>query len=263
MKAYCINLERRPDRKTHMGKQFQRLDMVVEWFPAVDGSLPEVAAQTASLGAGRTGRSLGPGAYACFQSHRAIWKHLMESGADHAMVLEDDLVIADGFGEYLKDGWVPKDADLVKLEARGVRAHLERQITRLNDGRYLSRLRSSHFGTGGYVISAEAADRLYRLTETVRDAIDEIIFDELSPLFDSLKIYQMVPAPVIQGDRLPKYSADAAWSQTSIELRFGAGENPESAKPESRSLSSRIRLRVKAEIRALQRGTRYSLVPYG
>ena len=58
MKAYCINLERRPDRKTHMWQQFERLDVAVEWFAAIDGSLPAVAAQTVSLEPGRSGRTL-------------------------------------------------------------------------------------------------------------------------------------------------------------------------------------------------------------
>lgn len=259
MKAYCINLVRRPDRKSHMSELFAQLDMPVAWFPAVDGSLPEVASRTASLVPGRSGRTLGPGAYACFQSHRAIWRDLVERGDRHVLIMEDDLVIAGGFADYLADDWVPGDADLVKLEARNVRVQLDRQKIPVSGGRYLSRLRSSHFGTGAYVISARAAERLLALTETVSDAIDEVMFDESSPLFEALAIYQMLPGPTIQGDLLAD-RPDMAWSRTSIELRFGEGQGQEA---KNTSLPHRLWRRGKAQARALLKGTRYVQVPYG
>lgn len=37
MKAYCINLDRRPDRLEHMERQFERLGMAFERIAAVDG----------------------------------------------------------------------------------------------------------------------------------------------------------------------------------------------------------------------------------
>lgn len=259
MKAHCINLVRRPDRKVHMAKLFEHLGMPVTWFPAIDGTLPAVAEQIASLTPGRSGRTLGTGAYACFQSHRAIWRDLVESGDGHALIMEDDLMIADGFADYLQDGWVPADADLVKLEARNVRVQLDRKTLGVSGGRHLSRLYSSHFGTGAYVISAKAAQRLHALTETVNDAIDEVIFDESSPQFDGLIIYQMVPGPVIQGDLLAS-RPDMSWSRTSIEQRFGAGQSHEVAE---KSLVGRLLRRGRAEVRALLGGTRYVQVPYG
>lgn len=261
MKAYCINLERRADRRSHMGQQFAAQALPVVWFPAIDGSLPEVAARTNGLSPGRSGRRLGTGAYACFQSHRAIWHELVESGASHAMIMEDDLVIAPGFSAYLRDGWVPPDADIVKVESREVRVHLDRRGMDLPDGRHLARLRSSHFGTGAYVISASAAQRLLKMTEAAVDAIDEALFDETAPLFPSLSIYQLTPAPAIQGDKLPaRGEAAAAWSQTSIESRFAPGESQEAP---DLSLPRRILRRLRAELRARLRGTRYVHVPFG
>ncbi|MCU0826594.1 MAG: glycosyltransferase family 25 protein [Tabrizicola sp.] len=260
MKAFCINLDRRQDRRDRMWSEFQRLGVEVERVAAVDGSLPDFTAITASLKPGASGLRLGPGAYACFQSHRLCWQKLLESGDPHAMVLEDDLIIAEDFARFLTDGWVPTDADVVKLETREVRVQLDRRIVPLNRGRYLAQLRSSHFGTGCYVISAVAAERLHRQTETVLDAIDEVIFDARSPVFRMTRIYQMVPAPVIQGDQRPGSSVSAAWAATSINNRFGPGET---AGSDELSLPGRILRRLKAEARAALHGTRYTFVGHG
>ena len=260
MKAYCINLDRRQDRRDHMWAQFERLGVDVARIAAFDGNLPEFAEQTKGLAPGVNGLRLGSGAFACFQSHRLCWLKLIESGSPHAMVLEDDLVIAEGFGRYLSDDWVPADSDIVKLETRTVRVLLDREVIPVDPGHYLSRLRSSHFGGGGYVISAKAADRLYRLTETVIDAVDEVIFDMRHEVFHTLAIYQMVPGPVIQGDIRPLGSADHTWSKTSMLNRFGPGETADEGKL---SLPRRIVRRLKAEGRALFEGKRYVIVEHG
>ena len=243
-----------------MWSQFERLGVEVERIPAVDGSLPEVAAKTDNLEPGVTGLRLGPGAYACFQSHRLCWQKLVESGAPYAMILEDDLLIADGFGDYLADGWVPTDADIVKLETQGVRVHLDRTRIPMNRGRYLARLRSTHWGTACYLISSAAADRLFQLTRTISDAVDEVLFDTRHDVFSMLATYQMVPAPVIQGDRLSGGREDETWSRTSIDLRFGIGETGDTIRESALARTGR---RLNQERRALLTGTRYTLVPLG
>lgn len=260
MKAYCINLDRRPDRRDHMWSAFKRLGVEVERVPAIDGSLPEFASETELLKPGVSGLRLGAGAYACFQSHRLCWQKLVESGAPYAMVLEDDLVIADGFGDFLADEWVPDDADIVKLETWGVRVHLDRRKVAMSRGRYLGRLRSTHYGAGCYVISNGAAERLLRLTAMISDAVDEVLFDPRHAVFSTLTIYQMVPAPVIQGDRLLDGKVRGAWSQTSIDLRFGPGESANTAQE---TFAKKICRRTREESRALLSGTRYTLICNG
>jgi glycosyl transferase family 25 len=260
MKAYCINLDRRPDRREHMWAQFDRLGITVERVPAVDGRLPEVAARTEGLGPGVNGLRLGAGAYACFQSHRQCWQRLIESGAPHAMVLEDDLLLAGDFADYLEDGWVPADADLVRLETMGIRVHLDRTRIPAGGGRYLARLRSLHLGAGCYVIARAAAIRLHRETEAIVDPVDDLLFNPKSPVFDRLVTYQMVPAPAAQGTLLPGRGKDVSWAQTSIVQRFGPNETGVAA---SRALHRRLLRRAIEEVSALRRGRRYTLVRHG
>ncbi len=257
MKAYCINLDQRPDRREHVWSQFERLGVEVERVAAVDGSLPEVAEKMATLKPGMDGACLSAGAYACFQSHRLCWQKLVESGAPYAMILEDDPLIADGFGDFLADGWVPADADIVKMETCLIKIHLDRKRIPMSRGRYLAGLRSTHYGTACYVISRAAAERLLQLTNTFSDPGDVVLFNVRHKVFATLSVYQMDPAPVTQGCRVLDGKGGQTWSHSSIYLSFAPGEFPETAKA---TFAQRIRYRLRDETRALLQGTRYTFV---
>ena len=57
MKAYCINLDRRPDRLKHMTEVFAEHGIAFERVAAVDGLDPSVAAAAAACRPGMYGRS--------------------------------------------------------------------------------------------------------------------------------------------------------------------------------------------------------------
>lgn len=257
MKAYCINLDCRPDRLEHMVRQFAAQGIFFERVAAVDGRDPDVAAAALRCAPGLTGLRMSAGAYGCFQSHREVWRRLIASGDSHAMVMEDDLVLAPGIAAYLQHAWVPEDANLVKLETFLARLHLDCGVGREALNRKLHHLRSRHPGTGCYVISTPAAQRLLARTEAVSDPIDEALFNEASPLFVELVIYQMDPAPAIQGDRLGD-KTESSWLASSILDHFASGEEhrPERA-------TTRLSRRLREEIRARLMDTRYIIVPFG
>jgi glycosyl transferase family 25 len=223
VKAYCINLDRRPDRLAHMAAQFVRLAMTVERIPAVDGHRPDIAMEADRITSGLQGK-MAPTAYACFQSHRQAWRLLLASGDAHAMVFEDDLLLADGIETYLLEGWIPADADIVKLETWNKPTHVAAGPGLPAGARRLFRLRSRHHGTGCYVIAAAAARRLLAQTDgPLKDPIDKYMFDHRSPAFHDLTIYQMIPAPAIQGNQLGDLSEGGTWAATSIPGRWDAG----------------------------------------
>lgn len=259
MKAYCINLDRRPDRLAHMTALLARHGVAFERVAAVDGQDRQVAAAAALCRPGMTGKRMSAGAYACFQSHRAVWRRLLASGAAHAMVLEDDLLIAEGFAAYLAPDWLPADADLVRLETYQTRLHRQVGPGLPAKGRRLYRLRSRHAGTGCYVISRAAARRLLAATETVSDPVDETLFNEASPLFSGLAIYQMVPSPVMQGKGSQEGGGAnrAGWVQSSIMGRDARLNS------EAEGGLARLGRRLRAEIRSLLAGTCYVVVPFG
>lgn len=179
------------------------------------------------------------------------------------MVFEDDLVLAPDMALHLHDGWVPKDADIVKLETFRIRLHISRKQHKIGGGRCVARLCATHLGTGSYVISANAAQRLLSETAVCGDPIDEFLFNVRLPFFHSARIYQMFPAPVIQGDRaeVSKQKLHSGWQATSIVDRLASGHHEAGVAPET--TVHRLWRRGREEIRARVRGTRYVVVPHG
>jgi glycosyl transferase family 25 len=263
MKAYCINLDRRPDRLAHMTAQFEAMGQSFERVSAIDANTPEIADAVRRCGVSVTGLKMGAGAHACFQSHRKAWRLLLETGDSHAMVLEDDVVLAPGFAACLAPGWVPEDADLVRLETFLTRFHRDRGPGIAAAGRRLYRLRSRHAGAGCYVISAVAAERLLGATDPIDDPIDELLFNEAAASFGERVVYQMIPSPAVQGDRLMpgKVKADTGWQATSIIARHAEDSTAEMAGPEG--AAGRLVRRLQEEMRALRQGTRYVVAPHG
>lgn len=259
MKAYCINLDSRPDRWTHMTGQFAAVGMSAERVPAVDARDPAVRAAAAACRPGISGKGLSAGAYACFQSHRSVWQKLVASGDPFAMVLEDDVLLAAGFAQCLGDDWIPHGADLVKLETVGVRVHVDKRGTRPACGRALRRIRSYHSACAAYVLSRGAAERMLRLTEVVADPIDDVLFNPALAPTPPLVVWQMLPAPAVQGDRPIAGQAGADWAAGSIGEHWAAPEGPIGKEP----ILARLSRRASHELRALANGTRYVVVPFG
>ena len=264
MKAYCINLDNRPDRLAHAVAEFKRQNMPFERIVAVDGKNPKVTTLAQTIPPMWTGDRMSAGAYACLLSHRKAWVQLLESGERYAMVFEDDLLLADGIANYLHDDWIPENADVIKLETWGTRIHITRNVAAVVSGRSLHVLRSSHIGSGAYVLSAETAQKLLTETEICGDPIDEVIFNDKLAMFPSLAVYQMVPAPAIQGERTSTDRArtgGADWINSSLEDRMVFSSN--STRPEREYLSKRLWRRTREELRARLNGTVYVVVSHG
>jgi glycosyl transferase family 25 len=258
---YYINLDRRPDRRAHMEAALEGSGLTHERVGAVDGSHPEVRAEAAVLGPGRlNGCRISAGAYGCAQSHREAWRRLVASGASHAAVLEDDMHLAPGISKLAEAGWVPVDADVVKLETFGTRAHIGRRTRPAPGGRTLAALHSTHVGAGAYVLSAAMAARLLDVTEHLVDAVDEVLFNDRLEVLGRDTVLQMWPAPAVQDKRLGASGTGlrAAWGAGSIETRTAGGDVERSEGTAERTVR-----RLREEARALLQGTRYAVVPFG
>jgi GR25 family glycosyltransferase involved in LPS biosynthesis len=92
MHTYCINLERRPDRKEIVSGEFDREGLDVEFFSATDGR-----AEAPS------GVYISPSEYGCAMSHVRVWKDIVEKGYEFAMVCEDDVCLAPDFKTKLNE----------------------------------------------------------------------------------------------------------------------------------------------------------------
>lgn len=194
-----INLDRCPERLAWMtavlserGLSFERV-RAVDWQTLSTHEIDEHRVERYILG------PLPPGDIACFLSHRKCWESISQGGDDYVCVLEDDLHMSRDSAKFLSEtGWIPNDADIVKIETyrQGI---TYRKAARLQVfDRAIVPLKSSHIGTAGYIVSRDCARRLLEMTEYFYDPVDGVMFNPAYGVSSELHIMQMVPALCIQ-----------------------------------------------------------------
>jgi glycosyl transferase family 25 len=203
MDIYLINLDRRPDRLASMTAEADRAGLRLARLAALDAAGAEDAAIAGWFAPSGPLGPLPRGDRCCTLSHRLAWQALLESGAPHAVVLEDDVRLSPGAGPLLQTSdWVPADIDLLKLEHYGPRGQRilvtqERPLVShsFTAGSFsMARLASRHTGAAAYLISRRAAQRLLE-PRTFNLPVDHLLFNpNNSPLFAELKPWQLIPA---------------------------------------------------------------------
>lgn len=198
--AYLINLARRPDRLAVMEAHLAALGIGFERIDAVDGKAlgPEAldawCRDTGPLGWMATGTR------ACTASHLTVWEAFLASGRSHALVLEDDVELARDCAALLEGtGWIPPDADLIKIEKYS--GHRPSRVLLGPDrcpvpgsNRQLRRLHSRHTGSGAYIISRGAAGAGLALKGRIDVPIDHVLFNRnVSPLLKGCGLYLIQP----------------------------------------------------------------------
>ncbi|AZO56729.1 MULTISPECIES: glycosyltransferase family 25 protein [unclassified Mesorhizobium] len=207
MKCLVINLDRSPDRLAHIAAEFARIGIAFERVAAVDARQhPDLVLRPQH--ARYAERRLFGSEIACLHSHRACWTIIAQDDAAYGAVFEDDIVFSAKAGALLADtGWVPADAEIVKLETFFHRTVVHRAGTPAGRGFSVSRLRKNHMGSGGYLLSRQAARDLLRASAKVNVAVDSLIFDPAFATAAGKTIYQLVPALCAQDqflrNRLP------------------------------------------------------------
>ncbi|BCP53211.1 glycosyl transferase [Kaistia sp. 32K] len=187
MRALVINLDRSPGRLMAFREQAERLGFSFERLAAVDAST--ITTTPGLLTSSEVG---------CFESHRQAWLKLVESGDRWLAVFEDDVLLAPVIPTLLaSDDWIPSGTDVVKLETFNKAISIEPKSYPAH-GYRLHRLRSTHWGSAGYIISRRWAARLLKLTESYTVPVDWALFDFETDGSFKAKVMQMVPAPCIQ-----------------------------------------------------------------
>ena len=109
MKIFIVNLERCTERKTLMLEQFEKINIPVNFFPAVDGKECLLKWQNRTKTdaynklMGNSGFNLN-NEIACFASHYCLW-HLCVKNNENLLILEDDIGISPQF--KVKLPWHP------------------------------------------------------------------------------------------------------------------------------------------------------------
>jgi glycosyl transferase family 25 len=211
--TYVINLDRRPDRLARIGAHLAERGVDFIRQPACDAhSVPEAEIARVVQGSGPLGQ-LGLGDRACTVSHTLAWQAFLDSGADHALFLEDDIFLAEDIAAVLaSDEWIPPGCHAVKLEKFNDGASkllLAPEIGHTPTGRALHPMRSRHVGGGAYILSREGARLALAHRGRFRVPIDHFLFnDTVSPIRRALAPAIVVPAMATQ--RAYAYDSDIA-----------------------------------------------------
>jgi GR25 family glycosyltransferase involved in LPS biosynthesis len=143
MKFYCINLERRPDRKEQAMVQFYREGLDVEFIKASDGN------KEAPMGI-----SLSNGEWGCSDSHIRVYKDIVKNSHEISVIFEDDVNLTTNFKNKLNK--ILKEAETIDWDLIYLGHYLA-----INKG-YVSEnlFTGKGLGTHAYVIRLGAAQKM-------------------------------------------------------------------------------------------------------
>lgn len=198
MKAFLINLERRPDRLCQMTTQLNALGIAFERIAALDArSTPDAELASRFKDNGPLGL-IPKGDKCCALSHVRAWQAFANSGEPYGLILEDDVEIDASAAPLLHNtDWIPPTVDLVKIERFGPpnqRVLIDERIS-IGNGHKIGRLRSRHTGAAAYIVSRAAAQTLVDFVEPWALPVDHLLFNlNNSALANRLRPYQMTPA---------------------------------------------------------------------
>lgn len=145
MHIYCINLEKREDRRKTAGVEFSREGLSVEFFPATDGRIDTPR-----------GLYVSPSEYGCAMSHSRIWRDIVDKGYESAIVFEDDVCLITNFKSKLLE--VMEDARGFKWDIIHLGPIMPISKEKCVDG--LSLYEGKSLGTHAYVITLECARKI-------------------------------------------------------------------------------------------------------
>lgn len=164
VQTWVINLDRAPDRLARVREQLGRLGLPFERLPAVDARTL-TPAQRALLDEPAFHRRHGmtplPGELGCYLSHIEVMRRFLASGAEAALVLEDDVRLHDTLPAVLaalmrcRERW-----DVVKLSA--VHSGTPAAVADLGSGHALAVMLSKCTGSSAYLMNRRAAEAWLR-----------------------------------------------------------------------------------------------------
>jgi glycosyl transferase family 25 len=165
--------------------------------PAVQGSL--LSGGDLDYASDDRRRHLTAGELGCLLSHIHVWRRFLNSSAQFAVVLEDDLHFSADFGDFIrKIELSTSEICIHKIETFLARATLQRAPKASVAQRAAFELMSAHGGSAAYIINRPAASYLLAHASEFRNPVDWELFDPDKRCASHLKVYQWLPAPTHQ-----------------------------------------------------------------
>lgn len=207
------SLDRRADRRTYMEEQLSALGLSAERHSAVD--MTEVdedeLSRTVDFRMPRIHMSVQSACNAV--SHLEMHRRFLETGAPMALMLEDDVALAQDLPALVRSAeWLPVGVGVVQLEryrpGRSPRL-VGPPMAEPVPGRQIRRIYSRTGGSACYLITRQAAALVAGNAGRLTTPIDHLLFSpNASPLFRRLGVAVMMPAPARQNEE--KFASDIA-----------------------------------------------------
>jgi glycosyl transferase, family 25 len=203
MRIYYINLAQRTDRRRFMESQFEKLGLLATRIEAV---APQdlTAADVQRYCNPERSAWLVPTQLCCGLSHQRVAATLLEQGARHALVLEDDAVLSGRLPSFLRAFAEEErpDVNLLRIETTFEPMRLARSGTPDIAGIALMRLYSWAVGTCGYIISRMGAEAIAQSPEFRFKPADQVLSNPYEALPRQLGLLQSNPGLAVQAERM-------------------------------------------------------------
>lgn len=175
---FVINMKHHADRREAAAAQLARVGLTPTFVEAVNGREmpPEQAAlQDVDGRLRRAPKPLMPGEMGCYLSHWHIFEKMVAENIPQALVLEDDLIIADALPAVLealtKDGLPPYDLIKLAISETGLSRSFDAVVDLTADSQ-LVRHHNVCNSTVAYVITLAGAQRFLEYGMPIRYPID-------------------------------------------------------------------------------------------
>jgi GR25 family glycosyltransferase involved in LPS biosynthesis len=158
--AFCINLDRRPDRWKQVQKEFEKIGWLAKRWSAKQYEKSPYDSMEA-------------GAAGVLDSHREIWRRALDSNLEIVAIFEDDVIFSGDFTEVYSEAVkeLPSDWLCWHLHTSGIRQSNESKPI----GRYINSLATHGWGAHGYILKRPCLETLVSYKTIVQQRVDTIL----------------------------------------------------------------------------------------
>lgn len=202
MHCYYINLARRTDRRAIMEERFANLALTYERIEALTPS--DITPSQRERYCNADNRSWQSEAeLSCSLSHLQAMRQFLSTPAPFAAIFEDDSILSPSLPTVLTQfEQAAPPVDILRLETDNGRLRIPPHSNDRVGEFAMFRLFNSGDGAAGYIISRKGAQRVLGGEEVLFKLTDQALYNPYEPISRDLVVRQLVPAVVIQEDRL-------------------------------------------------------------
>src|SRR5271165_629224 len=189
---FVINLDRSPDRLAAIAERLSELSLAFERVPAIAGATLSERDARAAVSKRFWRHPPSRGEIGCYLSHIKALRAVLASGAEQAIILEDDAAFTDEFRQVCSGGINPGvPFDILKLEGANCNAPAIKPKGAAENVFYVV---NSH-GSAAYLITREGTKKVLERLPRLRYRYDDDLFCNWR---NGLHIYDILPYSVRQ-----------------------------------------------------------------